>query len=348
VGYRIPLAAAVLLVMGGLYQGQDAGADTPDATKDAEAAPVANWGNWWPKGQFGKNDAVTYDAIGNADATFELISFGGIRTPWGGPTALLARNADGVRLALNFFRKSADVFPDAEGEPLPKAGEIKASIYKGSDLLYHSQEENPTITSWAGGSLGMQGNLAMSFPHLPPDLNDYWIRVDMLKETHWFLIPYGLGCKVEEQPQISLIKGGAPTAPPLATEHDNVHTWRAVSYDLGRTKDKQWHVSASISNPFDTAITIRIYNEDRQFSLTHPRTSAVYNWPEGYPRFCSWTSVSRNDASDMHRSDTFQFWRTPFQTRGMGLLRVTLEDEVFEKTVPSSLFNYTHGTIPKK
>ncbi|MCB9894541.1 MAG: hypothetical protein H6839_08835 [Planctomycetes bacterium] len=347
------LAVASLITIGVLTPSHETSQNAPakESGDPLPKAPVRNWGDWWPETQFGEDDSVTTDQIRAGDRTFERVVYGAISTPWNGCLANFSHSeaGDGLRFDL-LWSRPGDFASKEEKDAFksPKQGDIRAAIVRGDKVIAEPTNGEPAISAWAGGSLGMTGDMMIFFDWLPADFEDYWIRVDMLKERHWFLIPYGLGSNPKENAGLELVERGGPEQPQAAQKADRLHLWNSVGYELGWVKEEGWHVSASVSNPFDTEIRIHVYEDGARWELSYPRTSAVYNWPAGYSRFCSWTSISRADSIDYSRTDTFKFWRTPFDTRNWGLLRVTVEDHAFDKVVPSSLFNYTHNWLEKK
>ncbi|MCG3182535.1 MAG: hypothetical protein ICCCNLDF_00598 [Planctomycetes bacterium] len=314
----------------------------PEETKDV---PVRNWGDWWPSTQFGADDWVSDDQIARTDNRIDSVNYGSIDTPWGFSWVSLWQLEDGVSLSLRFFSNMFDEEGRMQSPTGPAPGDIKMSVVCDGKVVRDARNANLIVNSWVGGMGSVQGSSSGEFDWLPPDFKDYWVRVDVKNVRHWFLIPYGLGADPAEHGNMLPVEAAGPARPAGASAEDQVHLWGSVSYELGRVEEMGWHVSMSVSNPFDTEISIFLYKDSARWELTYPRTSAVYNWPAGYSRFCSWTSISRTDAIDYYRTDSFTFWRTPIDTRNWGLLRVTVEDHAFDKVVPSSLFHYTHNWL---
>lgn len=341
------LLAALLVV---LIVGSADGSFADPTVADGKAkAPVDNWGDWWPSSQFGENDRLSRDAITAGDKAFSSVDYGSVGTPWGLVTSRFSVTSDNeISFSMTFFRSGKVGETGAWQEPVPEKGDVHGVIVQDGQVVREAKNPEPVIGIWFGRTNSMQGTLSMTFAALPADFGDYWFRIDMLKQRHWFLIPYGLGMKAEEGLSLPTIQGDSPKRPSGIAPGDVTHEWSSVSYELGRIEGKGWSVEAFVSNPFDSEISIRLYQSPGRWTLSHPRTTAVFNWPEGYSRFSSWTSIQRNDASALHRTDTYKFWRTPFDTRGWGVLRVTVEEHKFDKVVPSSLFNYCHGRTPRE
>ncbi|MCA8910375.1 MAG: hypothetical protein KDB82_01620 [Planctomycetes bacterium] len=317
--------------------------------QEASKAPVDTWGDWWPRGQFRENDTVSTDAVQKAPHNFEEIQYSSTKTPWGPCSVSLSQDKED-RLRFDLVWSGPGTMASDEERAKhksPEKGDVQAAIILADKVVRKPTNGEPVIGFWVGGGLGTSGDMMIFFDYLPADFEDYWVRIDMLKERHWFLIPYGLGSNPADSKSLKSTEQGQPQKPASATGNDTVHTWSSVTYDFGQIDDKGTRLSARIANPFDTEISLSIYDEDRRWSLTQPRTTAVYNWPGGYSRFSSWLSISRGDLGSMERHDRFQFWRTPFDTRAWGLLRIAVEETVLERAVPSSLFHYTHGCIQK-
>ena len=341
---RVFLSFGAVVLLFAVGQSSSSGA----AGQEASKAPVDTWGSWWPKGQFREDDSVSAETVHNASRDFSMVQFPTIQSPWGGCFVSLSHEEEGLRFDIVWSGPGTMASEEERAKyKSPKKGDVQAAIVLDEDVVRKPTNGEPRIAAWVGGGLGTSGDMMIFFDCLPGDLNDYWVRIDMLKERHWFLIPYGLGSKPTDRKPVVPTEQGSPRNPTSAGSDDKLHSWSSVSYEFGSVDDTGMRLSATIANPFDTQITLSIYDENRAWTLTQPRTTAVYNWPGGYARFSSWLSISRDDLSSMRRHDKFQFWRTPFETRTWGLLRITVEERVLERAVPSSLFHYTHGCLRK-
>jgi hypothetical protein len=148
-----------------------------------------------------------------------------------------------------------------------------------------------------------------------------------------------------------------------------VLAWKRVRYNLGwvdpkgkvdheppaeldRERRNAWvrdrvHVTASLSNPFDGAVTLEMYRElFEPWPLSRPRTTVAIGVPGSRVFFGSVEGIRRDDV--LRRYDSFKLWRQPADDRRWGLLRATLEETSLELAIPGSLFQYTHGRIPEK
>ncbi|MBZ0136361.1 MAG: hypothetical protein K8I27_08310 [Planctomycetes bacterium] len=303
-------------------------AETPDTTPAADNRPA---------NQFREGDSVRKPDILRGDRMFEFVGYGMVETPWGFTSpAMGARKNGGIGFTIKFFRPS--LFSVEKWAPLPEAGDVTGVIIRGNEVVRESTPAAPIIDGWLGSTFESQGNLSMAFEALPPDLSDYWIRVDMLGTRHWFLIPYGL-CGLTTSDSSPRHEGATPERPPAAAESDTVHRWVHVNYELGKISEKDWSVSLIVRDTF----TIELYHEKGGWSLSTPRTSIAYLPLGGVPRFGSLTGVSRENRYDMRRYDLYDFGQIPPSNRTWGLLRITVDDFVLEKVVPSSLFQYTYG-----
>jgi hypothetical protein len=132
-------------------------------------------------------------------------------------------------------------------------------------------------------------------------------------------------------------QGKVEPAPPAALESEARSAWIR----------SRVHVTASVSNPFDGAVDLELYRERfEKWSLTKPRTTVAIGVPGSRVFFGSMHEIRRDEV--LRRYDGFKMWRQPADDRRWGVLRVTLEESVFEVAMPGSLFFYTHGRIPEK
>lgn len=334
--------------------------------------PDNTWGGWWPSSQWAKQrPAPEAEALRAARRDWKSVDYPRIETPWGHAfvsfSTLEVKPPHRARRCLRFdlvFSGPGTVDDQAwKNHPVPEAGAVRAEIISQGKVVRAATNGEAKIAGWAGGSLGTSGDMIIEFDWLPDDLEDYWVRVRIRERTVWFLIPYGLGCDPTTPIRSIAGRSGAPAPPEGRGEKDQIVPWSHVDFDLGwldasgkvRTdkpeelsdvwkwmKDKK-HITIRVSNPFDGACVLTLYKETHDaWSLVSPRTSVAIGIPEARVLFSTLDSVRREEGH-MRRNDTFRFWRQPSETRTWGLLKVTVEESVFEKAVPGSLFLYIHG-----
>lgn len=347
--YALMFVAALLVV---LHVGSaDNSSADPKAENGIAKAPVDNWGDWWPKAQFVEGQRIDLSGIAKAKRFWERIDYGAVETPWGHAFASLvpakggdAETPNGLRFWLSWSRAGESIRGEKTADlGSPKAGEVAATMVGPAKFEREQTNEKTGVSSWVGGSLGMTGSVDMEFDFLPADFDDYWIRVDCRKERHWFLVPYALCSDPAKELPAGTKKRSSPVRPANATPDDQVRTWSSVEYSLGRDKENNRHVSARITNRFDTALTLELYQENERWLMATPRTTAAWLWPGGYIRYASLLNIKRDLA--FRRWDSYDFWRTPQDVPTWGLLRVTVEEQAYDIAVPSSLYFYTHGTV---
>lgn len=334
--------------------------------------PDRCWDGWWPAVQWSRNASPpSEDAVRGARRSWERIDYPALDTPWGRASVSVgqARKNDapptGLRLDLVFAASVESVEKGTVKQP--GKGDVDASIVSSAGKLVAKPVSPPEMMGWAGGSLGLSGDLNTEFGWLPQGLDDCWIRVGAGKVTAWLLLPYGLGADPALPPKEIKGKGGSPSRPAEAAPGDVLLAWQRVRYDLGWMDDKgkvdpalpsglegearsTWirdriHVTASVSNPFDGAVDLELYRERfEKWSMAKPRTTVAIGVPGSRVFFGSLDELRRDDA--LRRYDGFKMWRQGGDRR-WGLLRVTLEETVFEVALPGSLFLYTHGRIPE-
>ncbi|HEX7899453.1 MAG TPA: hypothetical protein VF950_16925 [Planctomycetota bacterium] len=337
-----------------------------------EEPPDNSWGAWWPAAQWSRKSEPPDDAsVKAARRTWERVDFPRIETPWGSPSVSLStlemKAPYPERRCLRFdlvFQGPGTVDEEAwKKHPVPPKGAVVADILSRGKVVRASLNV-PAITGWVGGGLGSSGDMLIEFDFLPDDLEDYWVRIKIAERTVWFLIPYGFGS--DPLKPLSAVRGaeGPPRAPEGRGEKDQVVAWSAVDVDLGWT-DAAWkirsdmpkelkdvwewtrdkrNVDLRMSNPFDGAGRLSLYKEDLNapWTLNNPRTTLAIGIPGKRVLFSTLKSVEKGE-DPFRRSDSFNLWRQPSDTRTWGLLRVTVEETAFELAVPGSLFLYTHG-----
>ncbi len=330
--------------------------------QDAEVPDLA-WDGWWPKGQWTAKDAPPFArAVESAGREWERIEFPGVETPWGiaGVSASLLQINDDPPIGLRFDLVWGGRMDEPGGMKAPAKGDVKAAIMAEGKAIRTPKNPDPEIHGWTVLGRGMSGDMMIEFDWLPDDMRDYWVRVKMPDRTFWFLLPYGLGSNPSQPFKAGSLQSGPPSRPESAAKGDRIVPWSRVVYNLGWldekgrvhaapprdvgawTKDKV-HVTADLSNPFDGACSLELYQETTgKWRFSRPRTTVAVGIPGGRVLFSSCVSLARAE-DQMRRRDEFRFWRQPSENRTWALLRVTVEETVLERAVPSSLFLNDHG-----
>jgi len=337
-------------------------------------APDRTWDGWWPAAQWTRDaKPPTEEVLRKARRTWEWIDYPTLQTPWGtaGVSVRQARKVDeaptGIRLDLH-FTAAADALEKGTLKE-PGKGEVEAEIVSTAGESLLRPVAAPHMLGWIGRSMAMSGSFIVEFPWLPQSVDDRWIRLKIPDRTVWLLLPYGLGDNPETPLKELSGPGGSPARPSELKPNGVVLAWTRVRYNLGwvdpkgkvdheppaepdRERRNAWirdrvHVTASLSNPFDGAVTLEMYRElFEPWPLSRPRTTVGIGVPGSRVFFGSVEGIRRDEV--LRRYDSFKLWRQPADDRRWGLLRATLEETSLEVAIPGSLFQYTHGRIPEK
>ena len=302
-------------------------------------APDSAWEGWWPAGQWTTDDPPPSEAVVHrANRTWTSIEFHPLATPWGEADVEMRKveSAPGLHLWLSFTR------PESEAVWI-RNGEIEASVVRGPETLVAAPVNGPPTSTGGVGRMGYMTTLvAIQFPWWPDDLEDCWIRLKMKDRSCWILAPYGFGADDSAPVSGKVLGSGKPELPLDHRPGDSLASWNRVAFSLGGA----FGATAIFSNSNDAEAVLRLrrrISADRNaWALTRPRTTLAIGIPGSRVLTSRCVSVTR-DESNAARVDRFQFDRQPGRARAWGLLRVTVEDEVFERAIPSSLFHYGHG-----
>jgi len=130
---------------------------------------------------------------------------------------------------------------------------------------------------------------------------------------------------------------------------DLIVPWLEVRYDVGEIQNG-WRLTVLQRNPFDAATEVVLYRDDHTlgksmflWDLYSPRTGVTVRESSGRV-VASRKMQLRLHEDGLRRSDSFELYRNPgSDDRDWGRLRVTVDDQVRELVVPSSLYRYVHG-----
>lgn len=153
------------------------------------------------------------------------VGYGMVRTPWDFCHASLSYDEErGIRFDL-VWSGPGTLAPREEWDQhkSPERGEVAAAIIHNGEIVAEPDDNPPAIYGWAGGGLGTSGDMMMFFGWLPSGLGDCWIRVDMLDERHWFLIPRELHQQANGPVAITRPAKDEVVPPATADSDDKLH-----------------------------------------------------------------------------------------------------------------------------
>lgn len=258
------------------------------------------------------------------------------------------REDDGMLLSLSYFVSAKLKEPPKEVPPLE---EIVVRLHTGGGVSEPALDR-PRMPG--GFSLSGVTTYSYTYPFNwnANALEEAWIEVRLPEQTYWVELPYGFTRDPTEPLQPAEARRGPPAFPATMKpgDTDRLVPWRHVHYDLG-TIQNGWRMSVKMANPFDAEAEVVLYREDSEarktiylWDLHTPLTSMALRRPDG-SLLHSTQMIIRRHEDGMRRSDHFKLSRNPEDERQWGTAIVTVDDRRYEWVVPSSLFNYVHGTV---
>jgi hypothetical protein len=195
----------------------------------------------------------------------------------------------------------------------------------------------------------MPAYLNFEFPWGRNALDEAWIELRVAGRSYWLELPYGFTRDMRESLCASDRNRGEPTLAVSMNDladGDKIVPWLYVRYDLGIIQNG-WRMGLYLSNPFDGKAELVL--------LVNPK-SDIFGWDLHSPR----TAVSVEDADGskiqsmpvgirshedmLRRSDSFALLTSCNEGRCWGTVQVKVDDKMYARVVPSSLYHCGHGT----
>ena len=331
----LTLAATLLCFTADGYQSQN----IPNET--AKVAPVRNWGNWWPAGQFQTGDTVELDQLPTRTPDGPIVRYLPVDTPRGSRSCNL-KQVKGIGLQVTFTW----MVPAWEELKMPDLSDFSVSLVDPS-----GSPKKPKATPKEDMSVRLgvfQFSHSTTFDFTEQDLRDYWMRVETENKRSWYLIPYGLTSDPAKSIVGDKLESGIPKHPKYIGESDSVHLWNSVYFHIRDSHTEFTGVMIEVVNGRDPTARIHVTQrdglDDEEWEITSFRSTAAYASLGGTARFGFWSSIE-HDADASTRTDSYVFPDGVSKTRSWALLRCTIDEEVFDLTVPSSLVFAKHGWV---
>ena len=317
-------------------------------TPQDRKAPDVAWDGWWPKKQWVVDDRPPAEAdVRAVGRAWKDIDCHSVETPWGEAHASMGK----IEMAPGYAPRPGIVFwlsfsrPSNETVMFEK-GELEAYLVGGSKEVLKPTNGDPVCDGGIGRSGMITTSVGIEFAWFADDLADRCIQLKMKDRTAWILVPYGFGADDSKPAPAMAPVRDAPALPPGYRKGDQLVAWKEVRYELGGP----WSIQIQISNSLDCRGRMTLHRGDSKdwntWAVSRPRTTMAIGIPRGRVLVSTCRSVNRGD-DNRRREDRFEFNRQPQDDRGWALLRVTVEEEVYERAIPSSLFLYGHGQTPK-
>jgi hypothetical protein len=109
------------------------------------------------------------------------------------------------------------------------------------------------------------------------------------------------------------------------------------------TIQNRWRLELHVSNPINPRAEAVLYREQGDWDLYTPRTAMETRWPGGHHRA---RCVGIRLPGTFSRSDDYLLGMGPDTDNGRiwGKIVIKVDDQSYECVVPSSLFEFAHGT----
>jgi hypothetical protein len=272
------------------------------------------------------------------------------------PTIYPLTEGDSPGLQLNLtFRMHGEFSGEREKWVEPDGRQIDVRLHYSDETVVQRVRNKDSdldplddIVVFAGGSLGVSGDLRRKFPWGENKLREAWIELEFPGMTYWLGIPYGF-TRNPAEPLCAAEKAGDPKFAPAmsALKKDaKIVNWQYVEYRLDPPQEN-WGLTLRQSNPFNAACVVVLYMGSTDPGDLHTSRTAVRIEQPERPALTGscWKIEAIEGNRDGNRHDSFKFNTNggSGQNRCWGGVVVNVGDKEARAIVPSSLFNYVHG-----
>lgn len=186
------------------------------------------------------------------------------------------------------------------------------------------------------------------FPWSRNRLDEGWIELNIRNDQrYWIEIPYGFVRKpTDPAPPRETNRGEPQSAAAMKDmpETDRIVPWSQVEYQLGDIPN-HYKLMVNLANPFRPAAEVRIYNDERSWTLDSPRTGISFVLPDGEEVEGAKIAI-RHDNPSLERVDTFRLGcgNGSDNEREWATAVAIVDGKRYGFGIPSSLYKYVHGS----
>lgn len=189
------------------------------------------------------------------------------------------------------------------------------------------------------------GSFRRPLPWGKNDLREAWIELRIAGAVYWLEIPYGF-TRNPAEPLCQTEFGGVPKLCPAMArlkEQTNIVNWESVKYEFDSLGG--WPLVVSQSNGRELCSELTLSGFDKQDLRSCP-TAVAIDLPTSDSLVGNCWRITRQGNA---RSDYFKFnhSRGLGNTRGWGVVVVTVNGATTKVVVPSSTFEFGHGAAQR-